>query len=91
MKMNPLRWMTAAVMAALMPGGLAGVGRAADQDAAAPEFAQVPGDAALVISVRFADLWNNEALRSVRDKWLKDVPADAASFKDFWGVDMADV
>jgi hypothetical protein len=87
---NSWRATAAALAVTLTLGGVAGNCRAADADAAAPEFAQVPADAAFVASIRWGDLWNNEALRPGRDKWLKDAPADAASFKDFWGVDMAD-
>ena len=81
----------AATVTLVLSGPTAGC-RAADRDdAAAPEFAFVPADAAVVASVRFGDLWNNEALRPVRDRWLKQTPEPANQFRDALGVDLAEV
>ena len=88
MAMNP--W--GGAVAALVATAALGLAGPADGDeAAAPEFAFVPADAAVVASVRFGDLWNNEALRPVRDRWLKQTPEPANQFRDAFGVDLAEV
>ncbi len=78
--------------AALLLGGPAGALHAADPgEAAAPEFAFVPADAAAVVSVRFGDLWNNEALRPARDRLLKDQSDEVTMFTERTGLELGEL
>jgi prepilin-type processing-associated H-X9-DG protein len=55
------------------------------------DLARVPGDAAAVLSVRVADLWNHEASKRLRDKVAKDHREALEQAEKAVGVPPADI
>jgi hypothetical protein len=85
-------FLTVLAAAALwMAGRPATWGRAADKSdeapkAAASELDAIPNDGVVVVSFRFADLWNHEAFKAARDELTKEIPGFDEKFVKLLGV-----
>jgi hypothetical protein len=73
-----------------MAGTPATSSRAADKDNVAPktasELGAIPNDGVAVVSLHFAELWNNEAFKPSREKMMKETPALSDAFNKQLGV-----
>ncbi len=94
MTANVWRWKAlgrSAFLAAAAAAALWLAGRPAGADDAPPkgtagELDAVPADGVAVVSFRFADLWNNAALKGAREKLAKEAPDFLEHVKSEMGV-----
>jgi hypothetical protein len=72
-------FLTALTAALCLTGRPANTLRAADKSDEAPKAAKseldvIPSDGVAVVSFHFAELWNNDAFKSAREKMRKETP-----------------
>lgn len=92
MTANVWRWKAlgrSAFLAAAAAAALWLAGRPAGADDAPPkgtagELDAVPADGVAVVSFRFADLWNNAALKGARKSWRRKPPTSWNTSKAKW-------
>jgi hypothetical protein len=97
------RWRAAWVVAALAGGVLLALGaggpvrsgpdeeKAPGGAALPPDLQRVPADAAVFVSVRVADLWNQEAAAGAREGLTRDVPDALREWQSLLGVPPGEV
>jgi hypothetical protein len=83
----------AALGAAVAVFGLMGtsVRSAGDEAPLPPDLRRVPGDAVGFVSLRLADLWNQEAAKGVRERLAKDSPAVLDEWRHLVGLPPGDI